>query len=191
MIEVSMKKNNLLKNFSVFELITIALTASLGLASKPIITPLTHLITGPLFIPGGAVAGGFYMMWIVLGAALIKKRGSATLIALTQGIIVMVTGSFGTHGILSILTYGLPGFAVDLGFLLFNRRFENSLDFFAAGMIANLGGTYLSNLVFFRLPILPLIISLSIGALSGGLGGLLAYLIYNKVRIVYTGKEEI
>ena len=69
-----MRKSNMLKNFSVFELITIALTASLGLASKPIITPLTHIITGPLFIPGGAVAGGFYMMWSVLGAALIKKR---------------------------------------------------------------------------------------------------------------------
>src|SRR6056297_385940 len=191
MIEVSMKKNNLLKNFSVFELITIALTASLGLASKPIITPLTHLITGPLFIPGGAVAGGFYMMWVVLGAGLIKKRGSATLIALTQGIIVMVTGTFGTHGILSILTYGLPGLAVDLVFLVFNRKFENSLDFFAAGIIANLGGTYLSNLVFFRLPLLPLTISLSIGALSGGLGGLLAYLIYTKVKIVYIGREEI
>jgi len=186
-----MKKNNLLKKFSVFELITIALTASLGLASKPIITPLTHLITGPLFIPGGAVAGGFYMMWVVLGAGLIKKRGSATLIALTQGIIVMVTGTFGTHGILSILTYGLPGLAVDLVFLVFNRKFENSLDFFAAGIIANLGGTYLSNLVFFRLPLLPLTISLSIGALSGGLGGLLAYLIYTKVKIVYIGREEI
>jgi ABC-type thiamin/hydroxymethylpyrimidine transport system permease subunit len=189
MTEVFMRKSNMLKNFSVFELITIALTASLGLASKPIITPLTHIITGPLFIPGGAVAGGFYMMWIVLGAALIKKRGSATLIALTQGIIVMITGSFGTHGVVSLLTYGLPGLAIDIIFLIFNRKFDNSLDFFAAGLIANISGTYLSNLVFFRLPLLPLIISLSIGALSGGLGGLLAYLIYNKVKIAYYGRE--
>src|SRR6056297_3761276 len=111
-----MKKNNLLKNFSVFELITIALTASLGLASKPIITPLTHLITGPLFIPGGAVAGGFYMLWIVLGAGLVKRRGAGTVIALTQALMVVVLGIYGTHGIVSILTYSLPGVAVDVVF---------------------------------------------------------------------------
>ncbi|HKL43314.1 MAG TPA: ECF transporter S component [Clostridia bacterium] len=184
-----MKKSNLLKNFTVFELITIALTASLGIASKPIITPLTHLITGPLFIPGGAVAGGFYMMWIVLGAALIKKRGSATLIALTQGIIIMITGAFGSHGVISLITYGLPGFAIDIIFTILNRKLNSSLDFFAAGIIANISGTYLSNLVFFRLPLLPLIISLSIGALSGGLGGLLAFFIYNNVKIAYYGRE--
>jgi len=69
-----MKKSRmLLKQFTVYELIIIALTASLGIASKPIIVPLIHLITGPLFIPGGAVAGGFYMMWIVLGATLVGK----------------------------------------------------------------------------------------------------------------------
>ena len=101
----------------------------------------------------------------------------------------MITGSFGTHGVVSLLTYGLPGLAIDIIFLIFNRKFDNSLDFFAAGVIANISGTYLSNLVFFRLPLLPLIISLSIGALSGGLGGLLAYLIYNKVKIAYYGRE--
>lgn len=184
-----MKKSDLLKNFTVFELVTIAFTASLGLASKPIITPLTHLITGPLFIPGGAVAGGFYMMWIILGAALIKKRGSATLIAITQGIIVMITGSFGSHGVISIITYGLPGFAIDVIFFIVNRKLNHSLDFFVAGIIANISGTYLSNLVFFRLPLLPLMISLSIGAISGGLGGLLAFAVYNNVKIAYEGKE--
>jgi ABC-type thiamin/hydroxymethylpyrimidine transport system permease subunit len=128
-------------------------------------------------------------MWIVLGAALIKKRGSATIIAITQGIIVMITGSFGSHGIISFITYGLPGLAIDIIFFIFNRKFNNSLDFFAAGVIANISGTYLSNLVFFRLPLLPLMISLSIGAISGGLGGLLAFAIYKNVKIAYDGKE--
>ncbi len=183
--EVGMeRKKRLLDGFSVYELIIIALTASLGLATKPIIVPLTHLITGPLFIPGGSVAGGFYMMWLVLGASLVKKKGTATLIGITQGIIVMITGSFGTHGVLSILTYGLPGLAIDLVFVVFRRNFQTPADFFLAGVLANISGTYLSNLVFFRLPLLPLIISLSTGALSGGLGGLLAYLIYKRVKTI-------
>src|SRR6056297_3895807 len=120
MKEVYMKKSNFLRNFSVFELIVIALTASLGLASKPIIVPITHMITGPLFIPGGAVAGGFYMMWIVLSASLVNKRGAATLTALTQALIVMLSGSFGSHGIISIVTYSLPGLMIDIFLWIFN-----------------------------------------------------------------------
>ncbi|HHX74678.1 MAG TPA: hypothetical protein GX699_07225, partial [Firmicutes bacterium] len=49
----------LLSRFSTFELVLLALMACLGIATKPIIVPLTHIITGPLFIPGGVIAGGF------------------------------------------------------------------------------------------------------------------------------------
>ncbi len=169
------------RKFSVYDLIVIALSAALGIASKPFILPITHMITGPLFIPGGAVAGGFYMMWIVLGAALVGKVGSATTIALTQGVIVMITGSFGTHGVLSLITYSIPGLAVDMLFIVLRRKIELPTDFFFAGILANLGGTYLSNLIFFRLPLAPLVIALASGALSGGLGGLLGYKIYKKL----------
>ena len=40
--------------FSTFDLVLIAVLAALGIATKPIIVPLAHLITGPLFIPGGS-----------------------------------------------------------------------------------------------------------------------------------------
>jgi len=65
--------------------------------------------------------------------------------------------------------------------LIFRRRYTTSIDFFTAGVVANISGTYLLNLFFFRLPLLPLVISLSTGPLSGGLGGILAYLI--KLRL--------
>lgn len=64
----------LLKSFSIFEIVVIALMATIGIAIKPLISPLIHIITGPLYIPGGAVAGGFYMMWLILGAGLIGKK---------------------------------------------------------------------------------------------------------------------
>ncbi len=51
----------ILNKFRLYDLVVIALMASLGIATKPIVVPLTHMITGPLFIPGGAVAGGLYM----------------------------------------------------------------------------------------------------------------------------------
>lgn len=167
--------NKFLSRFSVFELIIIAMMAALGIATKPVVVPLAHIITGPLYIPGGAIAGGFYMMWIVLGAGLVRKRGTATMIALVQAIMIIVTGVYGTHGILSIATYTLPGFMVDLLLFVIRGKGNRLLDCFLAGIVANISGTFLSNIVFFRLPLIPLILSLSSAALSGGLGGIIAF----------------
>lgn len=176
--------------FSMFNLIIIAMMAALGIATKPVIVPLAHIITGPLYIPGGAVAGGFYMMWIVLGAAIVNKRGSGTIIALVQAIMVMSLGVFGTHGIMSLVTYVIPGIAVDFIFLIFNYKKYRLLSLFLAGALANISGTYMSNVVFFRLPLIPLILSLSAGALSGGLGGLIAYNIDKGLRKYEIFEEE-
>jgi len=161
--------------FTVFDLIIIALVAALGIATKPVIVPLVHMITGPLFIPGGAVAGGFYMMWIVIGAGITGKRGTTTLIALVQAIMVIAIGVFGTHGIMSLVTYLIPGLAVDLFLIISRQNCRNIVSCFFAGMIANIAGTVMTNLIFFKLPWIPLLLTIAASALSGGLGGLLAH----------------
>lgn len=171
--------------FTVFELVFIAVMAALGIAVKPIVVPLIHMITGPLLIPGGSVAGGIYMLWIVLGVSLINKPGTGTLVALVQAIMVIATGVYGSHGIMSLITYLLPGVAVDLAAALLSRCPDRRLRLFFCGMAANLTGTMLSNLLFFRLPAVPLLLSLCAGALSGGLGGLVAYAIHG--RLVHLG----
>ncbi|WP_432402573.1 ECF transporter S component [Wukongibacter sp. M2B1] len=169
-----------LSRFSMFDLIIIAMMSALGIATKPVVVPLAHIITGPLYIPGGAIAGGFYMMWIVLGAGFVEKKGAATLVALVQAIMIIVTGAYGTHGIVSIVTYTLPGFMVDILLFIIRKKGSGLLDCFLGGIVANLSGTFLSNIVFFKLPIIPLILSLSSAALSGGLGGIIAYNIISK-----------
>lgn len=171
--------------FTVFELVFIAVLAALGVAVKPIVVPLVHMITGPLLIPGGSVAGGVYMLWIVLGVSLINKPGAGTLIALVQAIMVIATGVYGSHGIMSLFTYLLPGVAVDMAALLLARCHDLPLRMFLCGMAANLTGTMLSNLLFFRLPTVPLLLSLCAGALSGGLGGLVACAI--RGRLIHLG----
>lgn len=175
-----MKK--ILKLFSALDLIIIALMAGLGLAIKPIIVPLVHIVTGPLMIPGGAIAGGFYMLWIVLGMGLIRKRGTCTLIALVQAIIVVTLGSVGSHGITSLLTYTLPGIFGEIPFFFSKNKEYNILHFMFSCILANLAGTYGINLVFFNLPIIPLVLSLSSAALSGALGGVIASSLSNKFR---------
>ncbi|NLZ39282.1 MAG: ECF transporter S component [Firmicutes bacterium] len=172
----------LVKKFSLFDLVLLALMACLGIATKPIIVPLTQIITGPLFIPGGVIAGGFYMLWIVLGVALVQKTGAGTLIAVVQAIMVTATGIMGTHGFFNIFTYILPGLAVDLVMLISRHRGCCLGCCFAGGIAANISGTALVNLVFFRLPLIPLLLSLSAAALSGGLGGIIAHSLNKQLK---------
>ena len=115
-------RQKFLDRFSLYDLIIVAMLAALGVVTKPIIVPLAHIITGPLFIPSGAVAGGFYMMWMVLGYGITGIRGTMTLIGLVQAILVMATGIVGSHGVLSLLTYTAPGLLADLGLFLIGHR---------------------------------------------------------------------
>jgi len=170
-----------LRKFSIFDLVVISLTAALGIGIKPIIVPLVHIITGPLYIPGGAAAGGFYMLWIVLGIGITKKIGSGTLIGLIQALLVIITGVYGTHGAVSIITYTLPGLLVDIGAKLLGGNYLTPVGFFILGLLANISGTFLSSMVFFRLPLVPMLLSLSVASLSGGLGGLIAYKIIKEL----------
>jgi len=170
-----------LSRFTVYDLVVISLTAALGIGIKPIIVPLVHIITGPLYIPGGAAAGGFYMLWIVLGIGITRKTGTGTLIGLIQALLVIITGFYGTHGAASIITYTIPGFLVDIGAKLSGDRFMSPGGFFILGLIANISGTFLSSMVFFRLPLIPLMLSLCVASLSGGIGGLIAYKIVKSI----------
>lgn len=160
-----------LKGFSIFELVIIALMAALGIAVKAIIAPLIHLITGPLYIPGGVVAGGIYMIFIMLPAFITKKKGAATLCGFLQGIMVLATGISASHGIFSLVTYALPGLAVDLTLGIAKYKCT-PLTCFLAGLFANIVGSFSVNVVFFNMPFIPLMISLCFAALFGGLGGL-------------------
>lgn len=168
-------KANVLKMFTVSDLIIIAVLSSLGIATKPIIVPLVHIITGPLYIPGGAIAGGFYMMWLVLGAGYVKKIGVATIMGIVQSILVISTGAMGTHGIMSIMSYTLPGIAVDLVMLISKDKKHNILHYVFSCMLANVVGTLISNILFFRLPATAVALVLSSAALSGAIGGIIVY----------------
>lgn len=171
-----------LLQFSMFDLTLMAMMAVLGIATKPIITPLVHIVSAPLFIPGGALAGGIYMMWIILARFLVNKNGAATITCIIQAILVMALGVIGSHGVLSLMTYVLPGVAVDLGlFLAGNPRRATIFHCFLGGILANLSGTLLVNVVFFRLPMVPLLLSLFLGAFSGGAGGLICYQILRQL----------
>jgi hypothetical protein len=163
-------------------MILIAAMAALGIAIKAVVTPLIRLVSVPLLIPGGALAGGLYMMWLLVATGLTGKRGSATLTGLVQAILVTLTGVSSSHGLLSLVSYTLPGLAVDGGLLLLRHRICCLPCAFMCGILANISGTVAVNLIFFRLPLAPLLFSLVAAAFSGGMGGVLAWHLLQALR---------
>ena len=171
-----------LRGFSVKNLILISAMAALGLAMKAVVTPLIQLASAPLLIPGGSLAGGLYMMWLVMAAGTTGKRGASSLTGLVQAILVILTGIGGSHGALSLVSYTLPGLAIDLWLLVSRHRACCLMCSFVSCILANLCGTISVNLIFFRLPPIPLLLSLAAAAFSGGVGGVLSWRLLSALR---------
>lgn len=170
-----------LKRYTSYDLLMIAILSALGLAIKPIVTPLIHLVSSPLMIPGGSLAGGLYMMWIVLAIAIIRKPGVGTLVGLTQAIVIISLGYFGSHGVVSLLSYTLPGIVADI--IAFVSRYQNNVIIQTLMcMMANITGAIVVTLIVMRLAWLPLMISLITAAISGIIGGMIVYSLYNKLK---------
>jgi hypothetical protein len=175
----------ILKRFSTYDLIVIAVMAAIGIAIKPVISSATHIVSASLMIPGGSLAGGLYMMWLVLAFAITGKCGSATLAGFIQAVIVILTGMPGSHGVMSLFSYIAPGLAADLLMLLllvFGRRDFDRLAAFLAGIAANIMGTLAVNVIFFRLPPLFLTLTILVSAVSGGIGGLIAWELFRVMK---------
>jgi type III secretory pathway component EscS len=180
-----------LLRFTVKDLLLIAAMAALGIAVKTVISPLIHLLSAPLFIPGGTLAGGLYMMWLLVAMGLTGKRGAATLVGLIQAILVTLTGVSSSHGLLSLISYTLPGLAVDLGLWLLRHRLCCLPCAFIAGILANTSGTLAVNMIVFRLPLIPLLLSVLTAAFSGGAGAVLAWHLLQALRRFHiTAAEE-
>ncbi len=170
-----------LKSFSVFDLVLLAMLTAVSVAFKTVVGILVRMITGPLGVPGGALAGGFYMLWLPLSIILVGKRGSALVIAAVQTIVMITTGAPGSHGVWTIFTYMLPAILVEAVFIYRPKNGYNILHFIISTIFANMAGTFGSNLLFFRMSVYPLLFTLLAAALSGALGGGVAYFVYVKV----------
>ena len=155
---------------------------AVAIAFKVIAGELVRMITGPLGIPGGALVGGFYMLWLPLGVALINKKGVALIITLVQSIVLLITGLPGSHGIWTFFTYMIPGLAVEIVMLVKKTDKFSLLHFLLSVILANAIGTFGTNLVFFRLSFLPLMFTLTAAAFSGIVGGLIGCFTFIRVN---------
>lgn len=171
-----------IKKFSVKELVIMSLLATVGIVVKPAISGVTHIITSALYIPAGSVSGGLYFMPIMVGVFLINKRFVGLIICLIQAMIASVTGIYGSHGLMSLVTYTLPGIFLDLTYFILHRLNNSYIVSILSGGICNVIGALVINLIFFMLPIIPLTFSLLLACCSGMIGGFVAGIVTECIR---------
>jgi hypothetical protein len=120
--EVAVKE----KYFSTFQLILLALFASLVVVAK-------IALKTPLRLPGHS--GIFWMALIIVAAAVVPKKGAASLVGITSGFLAAFLG-LGDFGALNtFLSYSVVGIGTDLAMLLL----PNTENLLAAGLVGALG----------------------------------------------------
>jgi len=115
--------------FSTFQLILLALFAALIVVAK-------IALRLPLQMPGHS--GIFWMAIVIVATGVVPKRGAASLVGLTSGIMAAFLG-LGDFGALdTLLSYTAVGVATDLGLLLL-RNPENLVVATLAGALGHVG----------------------------------------------------
>lgn len=165
---------SILKRFSARDLIIITAIAAVGIAVKPIVGPISKFISTPLGIPGGSLAGGFYMMWLVLAITIVNKKFTGSVFGILQAALVLLVGMAGKQGAFSLISYTLPGIIADLLFHLIKRR-KRLFTHITLSMAANITGSLATALFFFHLPAVMVVANFALAAASGIMGGYLSY----------------
>ena len=179
-----------MKNISVRDLILLALFADIGFAAKRLIAPFANVLTDFLRVPGG-IGTAFSLMFLVIGACVIRRKGSAAVMGLVQCVLAMSLGMTGAMGMLSPLGYILPGIMIDL-IIAACTRYNVSLPvtMTAANAAGSAMAALTANFIVFRLRGAVLALYLLIGLISGGMCGLLAAVIFRRIRLLYRTADE-
>jgi ABC-type thiamin/hydroxymethylpyrimidine transport system permease subunit len=175
-----------LAKIATVDLVLMSLFASMGIATKNVLRPLIGTVTGALDVPTGAVAGGFYMMWIVMAYGLVRKRGAASTTSLIQALMSLVM-PYGNFGLLSFVIYLGPGLAVDGLFLVSRHKACCAPCCIVASAAANAVGTILVGALVLMLPPVVLAFLAIVAAISGGVGGYIANMLLVRVKKIGLG----
>lgn len=174
-----------MKNNQVRDLILLAFFADIGFVSKRLIAPFANVLTDFLRVPGG-IGTAFSLMFLTIGACMIRRKGSASLMALVQCILAMSLGMTGAMGMMSPIGYIMPGIAIEIIVavcLRYNAGLPAAMT--AANAAGSLTAALTANFIVFRLHGAVLALYLLIALISGGLCGLMASFIFRRIRPLY------
>ncbi|MBE6128729.1 MAG: hypothetical protein E7185_05585 [Erysipelotrichaceae bacterium] len=178
-----------MKNINVRDLILLAFFADIGFVSKRLIAPFANVFTDFLRVPGG-IGTAFSLMFLVIGAYLIRRKGAATAMSLVQCILAMSLGMVGAMGSLSPFGYLMPGIIIDAVIAFCGKHSTGmTVSVTSANAAGSLAAALTANFIVFRLCGAVLALYLLIALISGGLCGLLATVIYKRIRPLYRDEK--
>lgn len=174
-----------MKGIRVKELIMLALFADIGFVSKRLISPLANVLTDFLRVPGG-IGTAFSLMFLVIGACLIHRKGSAAIMGLIQCITALSFGMSGAMGLMSPVGYIVPGMVIDFVlYTCFKAGSDPLITMICANALGAVSASLTANFIVFRLhgPVLALYVLISV--ISGGICGMLAHILVKRLRPAY------
>lgn len=178
------------KKVDLRELIFMALCCSLGLFAKRLISPATNMVTDLIRLPGGGVAGGISMSFLLLGASMSRYRWAGSCMGLLQGLLALVFGLSGNQGIFSVITYTVPGVVIDAMRLLWRGEREQPIFFMITCCLANASTAFASNLLVFHFHGLTFFVWLALAMCAGLLGGSISGLLFKRLRLQTAAKDK-
>ncbi len=103
------------------------------------------------------------------------------MVGITQAIVMLSMGYFGNHGAVSLISYTLPGLMAEIVSLFFKNK--QTLSFHVLVVtVANIAGAITVTIIVMRLATIPFIISLIAAAISGIVGGIISFSMFNKLK---------
>jgi len=90
-------------------------------------------------------------------------------------------GYFGNHGAISLISYTLPGLLAEFIALFFKNK--GTLAFHVLAVtVSNLTGATIVTIIVMRLAAIPFLISLIAATISGIVGGIISFSMFNKLK---------
>jgi ABC-type thiamin/hydroxymethylpyrimidine transport system permease subunit len=166
------------RTFSTFELILLTLFSALVVVAK-------IAFRLPVQLPGHS--GIFWMAILIVAAGIVPKRGAASLVGVTSGVLAAFLGMGDFGALNTFLSYSLVGIATELALWLLQNP-ENLIVATLVGMIGHLGKFVVKWVLGLMTgaPLgfvaLGLVWSLGGYILCGALGGLLGALTLRALR---------
>jgi len=165
------KESKHMKKWNLRQLIFLVLCCDIGLFSKRILSPLTHVVTDLLRVPDG-IFTGFSLMFLIIAASIVERFGCATVMGAVQSALAMALGMVGAMGVLTPISYILPGLVIDC-VLWCTGRFPMSYRMVAANILGGMSACLTANFLVMHLRGGLLWLYVGTGCLGGALFGLL------------------
>ena len=167
-----------------------AFLAAMGVFSKRIFAAPFNFITDLVYVPGGSLAGGISMLFLMFGKLLIPKRSTASMMAFTQAVVALGMGMSSFLGLWLLVAYTIPGIVIDVFMALpFLQNLPLRFRAQVGCGLAVMAGAFSTNSAFFRLDFAPMVLFYLIGFCSGAVGGYLAWYAYGRLRHAYPSKQ--